>query len=206
MIDQPAPIGFSYCNDDDSATNSSHSCGGIAWTDELASLNAYTALTAFYTTKFPCLVHKELYLTGESYAGIYIPTLARRIVEGNKEQQKLLNTKNHDQTNNIVLNLKGFAVGDGWYVFRILIMIIRTTISIFFFFVSPIYMHTICLSLPRTSFFFSLFVFFSCLVNMHAHNKSRDAYQYVRGSRYWGFGRLLAVSVVCSVYFYSSWF
>ena len=166
MIDQPAPIGFSYCNDDDSATNSSHSCGGIAWTDELASLNAYTALTAFYTTKFPCLVHKELYLTGESYAGIYIPTLARRIVEGNKEQQKLLNTKNHDQKNNIVLNLKGFAVGDGWYVFRILIMIIRTTINIFFLRFSNL--HTHHLLIFATHFFLFLSLCFFSLSGKHA--------------------------------------
>jgi carboxypeptidase C (cathepsin A) len=78
IIDQPAPVGFSYCNDD----MESHSCGGIAWTDELASLNAYLAMQAFYETH-PCYHSKDLYLTGESYAGIYVPTLARRIVEGN---------------------------------------------------------------------------------------------------------------------------
>ena len=108
MIDQPAPVGFSYCNEDDTKNSSSHSCGGIAWTDELTSLNAYTALQTFYNTKFPCLVEKELYLTGESYGGIYIPTLARQIVENN-------NNNNSKKENNetIVLNLKGFAVGDG---------------------------------------------------------------------------------------------
>lgn len=93
IIDQPAPVGFSYCNND----TESHSCGGIAWTDELTSLNAYTALQTFYKTKFPCLSQKPLYLTGESYAGIYIPTLARRIV----------------QDANSTLQLQGFAVGDG---------------------------------------------------------------------------------------------
>ncbi|KAL3903088.1 MAG: hypothetical protein SGILL_010580 [Bacillariaceae sp.] len=93
IIDQPAPVGFSYCNND----TTSHSCGGIAWTDELTSLNAHTALQTFYKTKFPCLQDKQLYLTGESYAGIYIPTLARRIV----------------QDTNSSLDLKGFAVGDG---------------------------------------------------------------------------------------------
>jgi len=103
VIDQPAPVGFSYCNDDDE--NDSHSCGGIAWTDELTSLNAYTALQTFFTTKFPCLAEKELYLTGESYGGIYVPTLARRIVEGND--------KNNNDNSTVVLDLKGFAVGDG---------------------------------------------------------------------------------------------
>ena len=104
VIDQPAPVGFSYCNDDDVVNASSHSCGGIAWTDELTSLNAYTALQTFFATKFPSLSHKELYLTGESYGGIYVPTLARRIVEGNE---------NNNNNTTIPLNLKGFAVGDG---------------------------------------------------------------------------------------------
>lgn len=94
IIDQPAPVGFSYCQDD----LESHSCGGIEWTDELASLNSYTALQTFFDDKFPCLQNLPLYLTGESYAGIYIPTLARRIY-------------NDLDTNGI--QLKGFAVGDG---------------------------------------------------------------------------------------------
>jgi len=93
IIDQPAPVGFSYCEND----VESHSCGGIAWTDELTSANTYLALQSFYD-KFPCQSKsQELYLVGESYAGVYIPTLARRIV----------------QDTNSGINLKGFAVGDG---------------------------------------------------------------------------------------------
>jgi carboxypeptidase C (cathepsin A) len=92
VFDQPAPVGFSYCNKD----TESHSCGGIKWTDELTSLNAYTALQTFYK-KFPCYQQNDLYLTGESYAGIYIPTLARRIL----------------QDESSAIKLKGFAVGDG---------------------------------------------------------------------------------------------
>eukprot|EP00980_Cylindrotheca_fusiformis_P000483 scaffold119_cov131-Cylindrotheca_fusiformis.AAC.13 len=94
IIDQPAPVGFSFCNDE----TKSHNCGDIKWTDELTSLNVYTALQAFYETKFPCLKSKELYLTGESYGGIYIPTFARRIL---------------DDQENSGIDLKGFAVGDG---------------------------------------------------------------------------------------------
>jgi carboxypeptidase C (cathepsin A) len=97
IIDQPAPVGFSYCNDDDTTNPDAQNCGDIAWTDELASLNSYTALQTFFA-KNPCWKEKELYLTGESYGGIYIPTLARRIV-------------NDAATNDI--QLKGFAVGDG---------------------------------------------------------------------------------------------
>lgn len=91
IFDAPAPVGFSYCNDD--LDGKGDSC--MAWTDELASENTYLALQVFYS-KFPSLKSKDLYLTGESYAGIYIPTLARRILEGTVE-----------------MNLKGFAVGDG---------------------------------------------------------------------------------------------
>mmetsp|Transcript_15704 Transcript_15704/g.39506 ORF Transcript_15704/g.39506 Transcript_15704/m.39506 type:complete len:589 (-) Transcript_15704:45-1811(-) len=106
IIDQPAPVGFSYCNNNDGIQNvTTHSCGGITWTDELSSLNSYKALQTFFQTKFPCLANKELYLTGESYGGIYVPTLARRIVEGNADANA--------NANNTVLDLKGFAVGDG---------------------------------------------------------------------------------------------
>jgi len=93
IIDQPAPVGFSYCNED----TTSHSCGGIAWTDENTSANAYLALQTFYE-RFPCKKSKDLYLTGESYAGIYIPTLARRVVR---------------DIDNSGIVLKGLAVGDG---------------------------------------------------------------------------------------------
>lgn len=91
MIDQPAPVGFSSCNGE----TKSHSCGGLAWTDELASQNAHLALQTFYE-KFSCLQNKPLYLTGESYGGIYIPTLARRVINESPE-----------------IPLQGFAVGDG---------------------------------------------------------------------------------------------
>jgi serine carboxypeptidase-like clade I len=69
IFDQPAPVGFSFCNDDDVKNASSTSCGGLSWTDELASQNVYLALQEFYKTH-PCLQSVDLYLTGESYAGI----------------------------------------------------------------------------------------------------------------------------------------
>jgi serine carboxypeptidase-like clade 1 len=113
LIDQPAPVGFSYCNDN----HTSHACGNISWTDELASLNAWTALQTFYTTKFPCLQSKDLYLTGESYAGIYIPTLARRIVQSNStrgtNEGGVEDRSASSDSAVFVPPLKGFAVGDG---------------------------------------------------------------------------------------------
>ena len=96
IFDLPAPVGFSYCEPIDDSVPEGYTCG--SWTDELASLNAYQALIHFYQ-KFPSYLDKDLYLTGESYAGIYIPTLARRIVEGTE-------TAIQDV-------FRGFAVGDG---------------------------------------------------------------------------------------------
>mmetsp|Transcript_10790 Transcript_10790/g.29802 ORF Transcript_10790/g.29802 Transcript_10790/m.29802 type:complete len:564 (+) Transcript_10790:58-1749(+) len=113
IFDQPAPIGFSFCepsnatSPDDELINSPKddvpSCEGLSWTDELASANSYAAMLAFHA-KFPKFIGRDLFLTGESYAGIYIPTLAREILNGNKQIQ---------HTNSTPLALKGFAVGDG---------------------------------------------------------------------------------------------
>lgn len=114
------PIGFSYCGNE----TESHSCGGIAWTDELTSLNAYTALQTFFQTKFPCLNKLPFYLTGESYGGIYIPTLARRILDNNNENNMIANDDNDNGDNEdgetstetksyLSIPLQGFAVGDG---------------------------------------------------------------------------------------------
>jgi serine carboxypeptidase-like clade I len=95
VFDAPAPVGFSYCNDE--YAGKGHSC--LDWTDELSSLNTYLAMQAFYV-KFPALLSRPLYLTGESYAGIYIPTLARRLLQ-------------NEPSSGVRMNLKGFAVGDG---------------------------------------------------------------------------------------------
>ncbi|GMI12231.1 hypothetical protein TrVE_jg10486 [Triparma verrucosa] len=89
IFEAPAPVGFSFCND---PSADGTSCGD--WTDDLAAENNLLALQAFYD-KFPELKSKELYLSGESYAGVYIPTMARSIIE-----------------NDSSINLKGFAVGD----------------------------------------------------------------------------------------------
>jgi cathepsin A (carboxypeptidase C) len=48
---------------------------GLKHDDGTVALDNYKALLAFFN-KFPNLKKNELYLTGESYAGIYIPYLA----------------------------------------------------------------------------------------------------------------------------------
>jgi len=93
VFDAPAPVGFSYC---EAVDGDGYSCGD--WDDERASANNLAAMKAFYE-KFPELKSKSLYLSGESYAGVYIPTMARAIVEDNDA--------NSDASTKI--NLKGLA-------------------------------------------------------------------------------------------------
>ena len=60
----------------------------------------YNALIDFFR-KFPELKNNEFYISGESYAGIYIPFLATKILEMNK----LPETETR-------INLKGIMIGN----------------------------------------------------------------------------------------------
>ncbi|KAM4741561.1 lysosomal protective protein [Anableps anableps] len=82
-LESPVGVGFSYSDDKKYATN-----------DTEVSLNNYLALKEFFRL-FPEFSSNELFLTGESYGGIYIPTLAERVMEDSS------------------LNLQGVAVGNG---------------------------------------------------------------------------------------------
>ena len=94
MFDWAPPVGFSYCNDDPKGDG--FACGG--WDDERFAVLAYAALSGWYDL-FPERRANKLFLTGESYAGIYVPKLA---------QQILL----HDAPS-VRPQFAGFAVGDG---------------------------------------------------------------------------------------------
>ncbi|XP_073324513.1 lysosomal protective protein isoform X3 [Pagrus major] len=82
-LESPAGVGFSYSDDQKYVTN-----------DTEVSMNNYLALKEFFRL-FPEFSKNELFLTGESYGGIYIPTLAERVME------------------DASLNLQGVAVGNG---------------------------------------------------------------------------------------------
>jgi len=64
-------------------------------TDDSAAMQNYLALKSFYE-KFPQYKKNNLYLSGESYAGVYLPTLGV-LVDADKE-----------------FNLKGIAIGNGY--------------------------------------------------------------------------------------------
>jgi len=88
-LEAPICVGFSYTDDGNCVAN-----------DNSTATDNYNALLKFFE-KFPKFVSNDFYVTGESYAGTYVPTLTYNIVVGNQNTQ---NTK---------INLKGFAVGNG---------------------------------------------------------------------------------------------
>jgi carboxypeptidase C (cathepsin A) len=70
-LESPGGVGFSK-----SFTNNTYDDGTVAEDN-------YRALTDFFR-KFPNLKKNDFYISGESYAGIYIPYLARKILDMNR--------------------------------------------------------------------------------------------------------------------------
>ena len=93
-IEQPAGVGYSYCN----------SAKDCAFDDEKSGQDNLT-VTLEWFKKFPEFANNELYISGESYAGVYVPYLAYYITEHNE--------KYADDDTVFKPNLKGFAVGNG---------------------------------------------------------------------------------------------
>lgn len=94
-FDSPPPMGFSYCSEagpDGEAT----SCG--PWTDSSVFDANHRAHERFFQV-FPEFQHNDLYLAGESYAGIYVPGFAGKIM---------------DTPDALNARFKGFMVGNGW--------------------------------------------------------------------------------------------
>ncbi|XP_072412937.1 lysosomal protective protein isoform X2 [Chiloscyllium punctatum] len=67
-LESPAGVGFSYSDDHQYKTN-----------DTAVSFNNYLALKDFFRL-FPEYSKNSFYITGESYGGIYVPTLAERVI------------------------------------------------------------------------------------------------------------------------------
>lgn len=70
-LENPAGVGFSYSSD-----------GDLNYTDHSVSVDVFTAVRDFFAN-WPELLPNKLYITGESYAGIYGPFLALQIHEWN---------------------------------------------------------------------------------------------------------------------------
>ncbi|XP_065176055.1 probable serine carboxypeptidase CPVL [Sycon ciliatum] len=90
FVDNPVGTGFSFTSND----------AGYAKNQDDVARDLYSALTQFFSiyTKF---AKNDFYVTGESYAGKYVPSISAKIVEENAQKEKPL------------INFKGMAIGDG---------------------------------------------------------------------------------------------
>ncbi|CAM0146383.1 unnamed protein product [Urochloa decumbens] len=89
FVESPAGVGWSYSN-----TSSDYKTG-----DERSASDMYLFLLKWYE-KFPEYKSRDLFLTGESYAGHYIPQLANVLISHNKESK------------GFKFNIKGVAIGN----------------------------------------------------------------------------------------------
>ncbi|GLT59048.1 hypothetical protein SLA2020_318920 [Shorea laevis] len=89
-LDSPAGVGFSYWKN-----ASEHITGDV----ETAS-DTHSFLLKWFK-QYPEFLPNPFYISGESYAGIYVPTLASEVVKGIKNDTKP------------IINFKGYMVGNG---------------------------------------------------------------------------------------------
>ena len=92
FIDQPVGTGFSFTSDPSDDVTS----------EKQVADDVLDFLLEFYDSK-PELLKNDLFITGESYAGHYVPAVASRIVEHNGNAGR----------KTAELSLKGVAIGNG---------------------------------------------------------------------------------------------
>ena len=92
-LESPAGVGWSYATDGNTKTD-----------DVQQSLDALAALQSWYA-KFPERKSNSLFISGESYAGIYVPYLAYQIDLNNRKAEYSSQFES--------INLEGFMVGNG---------------------------------------------------------------------------------------------
>jgi cathepsin A (carboxypeptidase C) len=91
-LESPAGVGYSYCE-------AQLGGGACANTDNSTAAAALAGLVDFFQNKFPSLAANPFYVTGESYAGVYVPTLSRAILD-------------HNDAGGFLIPLAGLAAGD----------------------------------------------------------------------------------------------
>ncbi|KAI8056630.1 Alpha/Beta hydrolase protein [Syncephalis plumigaleata] len=92
FVDQPVGTGFSYMENGD----------GVH--DMLSAGKAMRIFLEKFLNVFPEYKQSEVYLAGESYAGVYIPYIAKEIIDANE----------HTNATSKQINLAGLAFGNGW--------------------------------------------------------------------------------------------
>lgn len=90
FIEAPAGVGFSYADFP----------SGLVHNDSSTAADNLNALIYFFAN-FPEYAQNDLYISGESYAGIYVPMLASDVTDYNKGNPA------------VPINLKGILVGNG---------------------------------------------------------------------------------------------
>ncbi|ERN02482.1 hypothetical protein AMTR_s02764p00004440, partial [Amborella trichopoda] len=92
FLESPAGTGFSYSN----ATSENSESG-----DEKTAFDAYTFMLNWFE-RFSEYKNRDFYISGESYAGHYVPQLAYQVVRHNQMAAKT------------IINLKGITIGNPW--------------------------------------------------------------------------------------------
>jgi len=85
-VDQPAGTGFSYASSD------------YIGNETMVAEEMWNFFLGFFA-KYPQYANMNFFITGESYAGHYIPAIGARIIQENAKKQ--------------TINLQGLAIGDG---------------------------------------------------------------------------------------------
>ncbi|EMS64875.1 Serine carboxypeptidase 24 [Triticum urartu] len=101
FLESPAGVGFSYSNtSSDLKTSGDERTGNPPSYNKFGSAQDSLQFLISWMSRFPQYRHRDFYIAGESYAGHYVPQLARKIVEYNKASP------------NPFINLKGILVGN----------------------------------------------------------------------------------------------
>ena len=97
-VEQPIGTGFSS--------------GDFPDNEHDVSIDMYAFMQNFYKV-FPHLQNYDFFVTGESYAGMFVPSIARHF---NLENKKVAAASNSDGNNEdrILIPLKGASLGNGW--------------------------------------------------------------------------------------------
>ncbi|CAN8270566.1 unnamed protein product [Cochlearia groenlandica] len=105
-LDSPVGVGYSYSTDkSDYQTN-----------DTMTASDSHQFLIEWFKM-YPEFQSNQFFVSGESYAGIYVPTLASQIVKGNRKvmrhnKSKKISKKTKKVTEPVI-NFKGYLVGNG---------------------------------------------------------------------------------------------
>lgn len=93
-IESPGGVGYSTCEGKECIFDDNNSAE-----DNLA------AILYFFESLFPEFLSNDLYISGESYAGIYVPYVSYQIDQHNNQVAK--------SGKGTQINLKGYMVGNG---------------------------------------------------------------------------------------------